>query len=66
MAKATKKHPFDVQVFLNTVASGRSVSKYGKGVSEHFGTLGRPANRSNATQRVSVAVSSQVTIAATS
>ena len=31
MAKATKKHPFDVAVFLNTVASGRSVSKYRKG-----------------------------------
>jgi len=31
MAKATKKLPFDVNVFLNTVASGRSVSKYRKG-----------------------------------
>jgi CRP-like cAMP-binding protein len=31
MAKATKKRPFDVNVFLNTVASGRSVSKYRKG-----------------------------------
>jgi CRP/FNR family cyclic AMP-dependent transcriptional regulator len=31
MAKATKKHPFDVNVFLNTVASGRSVTKYQKG-----------------------------------
>ena len=31
MAKATKKRPFDVKVFLNTVASGRSVSKYRKG-----------------------------------
>ena len=28
MAKATKKRSFDVEVFLNTVASGRSVSKY--------------------------------------
>jgi CRP/FNR family cyclic AMP-dependent transcriptional regulator len=31
MAKARKKRPFDVTVFLNTVASGRSVSKYRKG-----------------------------------
>jgi CRP-like cAMP-binding protein len=31
MAKATKKHPFDVEVFLNTAASGRSVSQYRKG-----------------------------------
>lgn len=31
MAKATKKRPFDVKVFVNTVASGRSVSKHRKG-----------------------------------
>src|SRR6476619_3550641 len=31
MAKATKKPPFDVKVFLNTVAGGRSVSSYRKG-----------------------------------
>ena len=31
MAKATKKRPFDVSMFLNTVESGRSVSKYRKG-----------------------------------
>ena len=30
MAKARKKLPFDVQVFLNTVDGGRSVSNYGK------------------------------------
>ena len=30
-ANATKKRPFDVKVFLNTVAGGRSVSNYGKG-----------------------------------
>jgi CRP/FNR family cyclic AMP-dependent transcriptional regulator len=31
VAKAKKKQPFDVEVFLNTVASGRSVSNYRKG-----------------------------------
>ena len=31
MAKAKRTRPFDVEVFLNTVASGRSVSKYRKG-----------------------------------
>lgn len=31
MAKATKRHPFDVQVFLSTVDRGRSVSNYRKG-----------------------------------
>ena len=31
MAKATKKRPFDVKVFLNTVDRGRSVSNYRKG-----------------------------------
>lgn len=31
MAKVTEKRPFDVNVFLNTVASGRSVSEYRKG-----------------------------------
>lgn len=31
MAKEKKKRPFDVEVFLNTVASGRSVTKYRKG-----------------------------------
>src|SRR5690349_12845636 len=30
-ANATKKLPFDVNVFLNTVAGGRSVSNYRKG-----------------------------------
>lgn len=30
MAKAMKKRPFDVQVFLHTVAGGRTVSKYQK------------------------------------
>ncbi|MEY9599996.1 CRP/FNR family cyclic AMP-dependent transcriptional regulator [Bradyrhizobium japonicum] len=30
MAKATKKQPFDVQEFLHTVASGRTVSNYRK------------------------------------
>ncbi|GLR92622.1 Crp/Fnr family transcriptional regulator [Bradyrhizobium liaoningense] len=30
MAKATKKRPFDVQVFLHTVSGGRTVSKYQK------------------------------------
>ena len=30
MAKARKKQPFDVQVFLNTVAAGRTVSIYRK------------------------------------
>ena len=31
MAKARKKQPFDVEVFLNTVDGGRSVSNYRKG-----------------------------------
>ena len=31
MAKTTEKRPFDVKVFLNTVASGRSVANYRKG-----------------------------------
>ncbi len=31
MAKAAKKRPFDVKVFLNTVDGGRSVSNYRKG-----------------------------------
>ena len=30
MAKARKKKPFDVEVFLHTVDGGRSVSNYGK------------------------------------
>ena len=30
MAKPRKKEPFDVQVFLNTVAGGRTVSNYRK------------------------------------
>ena len=30
MAKARKKRPFDVQVFLNTVAGGKTVSNYPK------------------------------------
>ena len=30
MAKARKTQPFDVQVFLNTVADGRTVSSYRK------------------------------------
>jgi CRP/FNR family cyclic AMP-dependent transcriptional regulator len=30
VAKARKKQPFDVQVFLNTVAVGRTVSTYRK------------------------------------
>ena len=30
MAKATKRQPFDVQVFLSTVAGGRTVSSYRK------------------------------------
>jgi hypothetical protein len=28
---ARKKQPFDVKVFLNTVAEGRTISKYQKG-----------------------------------
>jgi CRP/FNR family transcriptional regulator, cyclic AMP receptor protein len=31
VAKPTKKRPFDVKVFLNTVAGGRSLSNYRKG-----------------------------------
>jgi CRP/FNR family transcriptional regulator, cyclic AMP receptor protein len=30
VAKARKKKPFDVEVFLHTVAGGRSVTNYGK------------------------------------
>ena len=30
MAKARKKQPFDVKVFLNTVGGGRTVSNYRK------------------------------------
>jgi CRP/FNR family transcriptional regulator, cyclic AMP receptor protein len=30
VAKSQKKQPFDVKVFLNTVATGRTVSKYRK------------------------------------
>src|SRR5579864_3339820 len=31
VAMARKKRPFDVKVFLNTVAEGRTISKYQKG-----------------------------------
>jgi hypothetical protein len=30
VAKARKKKPFDVEVFLHTVVGGRSVANYGK------------------------------------
>jgi len=42
VARATKKRPFDVNVFLNTAAGGRSVSSYEK--NQTIFSQGDPAN----------------------
>jgi CRP/FNR family transcriptional regulator, cyclic AMP receptor protein len=42
VAKAKKKQPFDVQVFLNTVAGGRTVSNYRK--NQKVFSQGEPAD----------------------